>query len=82
LFPPDLAEKYRRDDLQVLQTQRPLRLTETHPSRHVVQVIKIPVHDAHGRVAGTQGIYWDLTAWQRDHDLEPDTNDPGKPSDK
>jgi hypothetical protein len=40
LFPPKLAEKYWRDDLQVLQTQQTLRLTEKHPSGHVVESSK------------------------------------------
>jgi serine/threonine-protein kinase len=65
LFPAELAEKYLRDDTEVLRTGQTLRVTEVHPSGHVVEVIKIPIHDAHARIVGTQGIYWDLTSWNR-----------------
>ena len=65
LFPAELAEKYRRDDTEVLRTGQTLRVTEEHPSGHVVEVIKIPIHDAHAQIVGTQGIYWDLTSWNR-----------------
>jgi PAS domain S-box-containing protein len=65
LFPPELAEKYRRDDLRVLETGHTLRVTEKHPTGHSVEVIKIPIFDAHHHIIGTQGIYWDLTSWNR-----------------
>ena len=68
-FPADLAEKYRRDDSHVLKTGQTLRVTEEHLSptgaRLVVEVIKIPIHDARGQIVGTQGIWWDITAWKR-----------------
>jgi len=63
LFSAELAEKYRRDDAYVLKTGETLRVTETHPTGHLVQVIKIAIYDARRHIVGTQGIYWDLTSW-------------------
>lgn len=68
ISPPELAEKYQRDDSIVLTTGQTLRVNE-ETSRHaevrVVEVTKIPIHDEHGRIVGTQGIFWDMTAWRR-----------------
>ena len=30
-----------------------------------MEVIKTPVHDAHGRILGTQAIFWDVTERQQ-----------------
>jgi len=64
-FPPDLAAKYRADDLRVIQTGKSFEVVEEHVTPHgeklYVQVIKSPVYDAAGRVIGTQGIFWDVT---------------------
>ena len=64
-FPPDLAAKYRSDDLQVIETGRSFEVVEEHVTpvgeKLYVQVIKSPVYDAAGRVIGTQGIFWDVT---------------------
>jgi PAS domain S-box-containing protein len=68
LFPADLAEKYRRDDAQVRATGETLRVTEEQASREgirTVEVIKIPIHDPRGEIVGTQGIFWDISAWKR-----------------
>jgi PAS domain S-box-containing protein len=70
LFPAELAEKYRRDDRQVLETGETLELTEEHLTaqgeRLFVRVIKLPVFDGQGRVVGTQGIFWDTNMWNPD----------------
>jgi PAS domain S-box-containing protein len=64
-FPPDLALKYRADDLRVIDTGKSFEVIEEHVTPHgetlYVQVIKTPVYDAAGRVIGTQGIFWDIT---------------------
>lgn len=69
LFPPELAEKYRRDDQAVLESGRPLEAVEGHrlPSGEMiyVQVVKTPVRDAQGSLIGTQAIFWDVTARKR-----------------
>jgi PAS domain S-box-containing protein len=69
LFPLHLADKYRSDDLAVIQQRQPLEIVEEHRRpdgelRHV-QVIKTPVLDAGGAVVGTQGIFWDVTDRQK-----------------
>lgn len=64
-FPPELAAKYRADDRRVIETGRSIEAVEEHVTPHdeklYVQVIKTPLHDANGRIIGTQGIFWDVT---------------------
>ena len=65
LFPKELAEKYCRDDQRVMATLQPIDTAESHKrpgeqSIHV-QVVKSPLYDANGRLAGVQGMFWDIT---------------------
>jgi PAS domain S-box-containing protein len=68
-FPAELAEKYRSDDARVHASGTVFETTEDHITtagqRLFVQVVKAPIFDARGDVAGTQGIFWDLTAHKR-----------------
>ncbi|HEX7446285.1 MAG TPA: PAS domain S-box protein [Pirellulales bacterium] len=61
-----LAEKYRRDDQQVLSTGQVLEAVEEHHkpdgTKIYVQVLKTPVRDSQDRLVGTQAIFWDVTA--------------------
>jgi PAS domain S-box-containing protein len=64
---PELAEKYRRDDLQVIESRQTLEEIEGFRDPHGggyrhIQVMKAPVFDSHGNVVGTQGMFWDVTA--------------------
>ncbi|MCA9259716.1 MAG: PAS domain-containing protein, partial [Planctomycetales bacterium] len=65
LFPEELAERYRADDLHVLQTGEPLRQTEERrrPDGSVawVERIKGPMRDLEGRIVGVQVLFWDVT---------------------
>jgi two-component system, NtrC family, sensor kinase len=65
LFPAELAAKYRRDDQHVMETGAMLEAVEQHrlPDGTLlhVQVVKTPVRDGTGNVAGTQCIFWDVT---------------------
>ncbi|MDH7474919.1 MAG: GAF domain-containing protein, partial [Anaerolineae bacterium] len=65
LHPPELAEKYRRDDRWVIENKCTLEMEEEHQpkngERFHVQVIKTPVYDANGQVTGILGIFWDIT---------------------
>jgi PAS domain S-box-containing protein len=65
LFPPELAEKYRRDDERVMETGQILETVEDHRASNgrtlSVQVVKTPLYDVQGRVVGIQGIFWDVT---------------------
>jgi diguanylate cyclase (GGDEF)-like protein/PAS domain S-box-containing protein len=65
LHPPELAEKYRMDDQQVIATGEPIELVEEHQpmgeEKFFVQVIKTPLYDSKHQTAGTLGIFWDIT---------------------
>ncbi len=71
-FPKQLAEKYRRDDQQVLSTGKPFEAVEAHVlpdgRRLYVQVVKTPVRGAAGEIIGTQILFWDVTA-ERENEL-------------
>ncbi|MFM9963458.1 MAG: response regulator [Planctomycetaceae bacterium] len=64
-FPPELAEKYRRDDQTVMRNRRVVEDIEAHRTpdgqRLHVQVMKAPATDAKGNVVGTQTMFWDVT---------------------
>jgi two-component system, sensor histidine kinase and response regulator len=66
LFPPELAEKYRKDDASVLATGEGWEDVEEHRKPNgamiYVHVLKTPVRDAEGNVTGIQGMFWDVTA--------------------
>ncbi|MBL9129540.1 MAG: PAS domain S-box protein, partial [Verrucomicrobiales bacterium] len=69
LFPPELALKYQADDQRVMNEGRSVRQTERNVTPdgtvHWVEVIKTPLRDANGEVAGIQGIFWDVTERKR-----------------
>ena len=64
-FPNDLADKYRLDDLSVIETGRTFDAIEKYVNSDGetfhVHVIKTPVYDSSGKLIGTQGIFWDIT---------------------
>ncbi len=64
-FPPELAEKYRKDDQCVMQNKLVVEDIEAHRTpdgqRLHVQVMKAPATDAKGDVIGTQTMFWDVT---------------------
>src|SRR5262249_4410529 len=66
---PALAEKYRRDDLRVIETGEVFEDIEglqiVGGETRYVHVIKSPVRDAKGQVIGIQGIFWDVTERKR-----------------
>jgi PAS domain S-box-containing protein len=69
LFPPHLAQKYRRDDAIVTASRKVFEDVEEHRQPNgetiYVQVLKSPVYDAHGAVVGIQGMFWDVSAKRR-----------------
>lgn len=73
IHPAALAEKYRADDLRVIETGMSLELVEEHNGpngeRCFVQVIKAPFHDSQRNIAGTLGIFWDVTERKRSEEL-------------
>lgn len=69
MFPPELADKYTADDREVMETGEVFEDTESHVTpngeKRYAHVLKTRVVDASGRVLGTQGIFWDVTARHR-----------------
>jgi PAS domain S-box-containing protein len=69
LFPPELAAKYRRDDEQVLASQKPFETVEVNVNaageKVYVQVIKTPLRDADNHLSGLQVVFWDVTERKR-----------------
>jgi PAS domain S-box-containing protein len=69
LFPPDLAIKYRQDDLKVMETGKNLEVVEKHQTPTgdtlYVQVVKTPIYDYLGEIIGSQVFFWDVTERKR-----------------
>jgi PAS domain S-box-containing protein len=67
--PRELADKYRADDLRVMQTGESFMDIEQHNPRDgdpvYIQVFKAPVRNAAGEVIGTQGFFVDVTPLKR-----------------
>ncbi len=64
VYPADLAQKYREDDLRVMQSGEVFETMErnqTSAGERYVEVMKAPVRDAAGQIAGVQVIFWDVT---------------------
>ena len=64
-WPRELAEKYRRDDRQVIESGQVLDVVEEHVTPQgetlYVQVMKTPLFSHDGKPIGIQGISWDVT---------------------
>ncbi|MDA0837302.1 MAG: PAS domain S-box protein [Planctomycetota bacterium] len=67
--PPDLAEKYIRDDLGVMQTGEHFEDIEEWErpdgKRIAIQVLKTPIYDSQNRIIGVQGFFLDVTERQQ-----------------
>ncbi len=64
-FPKELAEKYQKDDQQVIETGEPYETVEEHrppgSGKIYVHVVKTPLRDADSKIIGLQAIFWDIT---------------------
>lgn len=64
-FPTEQCQKYRRDDMHVMETGEALEDIEAYVKptgqKLHVQVLKAPVRDASGQIVGVQGMFWDVT---------------------
>jgi two-component system cell cycle sensor histidine kinase/response regulator CckA len=63
-FPSEIAEKYRADDLLVLQEGRHVQTEERrmhHRQTFIHRSVKTPVMDEAGNIVGVLGILWDVT---------------------
>jgi len=69
LYPPDMAQNFRKADQQVFETGEILEWVDVEQSPEgqeiYTQVIKTPVYDANDRIVGIQGIFWDITELKR-----------------
>lgn len=68
-FSAELADKYRADDRQVMESGQVFRDVEENrlPNGQIryVDVVKAPVHNAAGRAVGVQIAFWDVTDRKR-----------------
>ncbi len=68
LWPRDLAEKYRADDVEVMASRQQKRFEEPSidgEQRHWVETFKSPVIDESGHMLGTVGFARDITERKR-----------------
>jgi len=68
LFPKEIADRFRANDLEVMQTARPLEFEEIAPHQdglHNYISIKFPLFDDAGAVYATGGIFTDITDRKR-----------------
>lgn len=69
LHPPELAEKYWRDDQSVLDSRQVQEVIEERAvlggETVVVQSIKTPIYDGAGKINGIQISFWDITDRKR-----------------
>lgn len=64
LFPKESADKYRADDLRVIETRRSEMLEEVNVVQgreRIVEVVKAPVIGDNGDVLGVLGLFTDIT---------------------
>jgi len=69
-FSPECAKKFQADDRRVLDGNLATYETEENNellsgSSITVRVLKMPIKNGHGRIVGTQGIFWDISQSRR-----------------
>jgi len=69
-FPTNLAEKYRADDLRIMESGKSENIEEEYmvikdflkdTEKKIINTVKVPVLDKAGDVMGLIGIFWDIT---------------------
>ena len=67
LSPKHLADKYRNDDLRVVETSETYATTEIHTGAGeaendiYIETVKTPLFDSSGEINGIQCMFWDVT---------------------
>jgi PAS domain S-box-containing protein len=77
LFPPDLADAFRENDLKALSRGAPIQMEEIAPhpdGPHTYITVKYPITDANGRQTALCGISTDITALKRAEQKERELN--------
>lgn len=67
-FPKELAQKYRKDDREVMRTGKTKEIVEDYiekKGKKIVQTVKTPVWGNDGKPIGVLGIFWDITERKR-----------------
>jgi PAS domain S-box-containing protein len=77
IHPPELAEKYQRDDQVVMKSRQVQEIIEERAvlggETVIVQTIKAPTYDGEGEVNGVQISFWDITSQKRAETLLRDS---------
>ena len=72
IWPKDLAESYRADDQEVMQSKKRKcveeRLADSEGKIQWIETIKTPIFDDHGNVIGTTGIARDITLRKKEEE--------------
>ena len=72
IWPRELAERYREDDREVMESGQTRRVEEPLRDQHGrqtwIETIKVPVKNGRGEIIGTVGIARDITARKRMED--------------
>lgn len=71
LFPRDLAEKYRGDDVRIMAGGKLEELVERYlqdGEERFVHTVKTPLRDDRGSVNAILGTFWDVTEQKRTHE--------------
>jgi PAS domain S-box-containing protein len=65
VYPPELAERSRKDDQRVIETGRVVQRIQKQimpdGQDRTLELIKAPVRDSAGNTIGTQTVLWDIT---------------------
>jgi PAS domain S-box-containing protein len=63
-YPKELAQKYRKDDWEVMRTGKTMEVVEEYiekKEKKIVQTVKTPVSGNDGKPIGVLGTFWDIT---------------------
>ncbi len=77
IWPKELAESYRADDLEVMSSKKRKyvqeKLSDKEGKTRWIEIIKTPVFDGKGKVVGTVGIARDITERKENDERSKDT---------
>lgn len=79
LFPKEMADGFRADDLSVIRGDRPIlnreeRVIDPSGGEHWMLACKVPLHDAQGGVIGLIGVCRDITIRRKAEDALAQVN--------